>query len=363
MTVQVQTLIDNSRSIASTTADNLSAFKDALSAFVGSQYPVDKSLYDHIARTYKTADYRYRQPTTLAATAAAMPDGGYTGIKLPNVPDWIGLDEFAIETGIGGVTPFDQFMVLLEDMFPSAADVAEVHAALQLLIDNPPTLDSAVTAANVVTTYNRTQSIADLQTLFSLRGMPTPAGYSTAAEAHVTALHVERAYDGADDRVYDDTMIAEVITARVRALASGFADMLGARSAAISAVGAYLDATISSRKVPYDIAEAYAETELGVYNRELEDAASKLGFNAMLRNSLLDYFQATAGYQREAQRFTAATANLNVDANAFITNLMTNTGDLEARIAGSEASAYSRKAAAAVSAMGSILSSVVSSFG
>jgi hypothetical protein len=274
---------------------------------------------------------------------------------LPKIPVW---------DGVGNSEPIDitPFTSYIESAFPSPSQIAAVRAALEGIAD-PERVDISMRMleANRVMMQDATAAIpAD----FSTRGGPVPTGALAAMSVMVRDTHAsERAFERINDIMDDESTEIRIIITKAKAYTAKLSAYLNAKYTALSAINDYLDAYLAELMAQYAIAEKQAELETGLIGLKIEDVAAKASFDAMLQDRLAAYFAAYQGHEDSLANFWTSLLKHNDYHRDITVSAISDAANAVISDASAGSDAIARRAAASASALGSVISSAVTSFG
>lgn len=345
------TLITNTQSHATAAWNNVLAFKNVLDVFVQSVYPYSGQVHASL-ESWLGDDAEKRTISDMASlfnsASDALPQQDVD--TFPEIPDWNG-DLALPDTG--------PFALMLEENFPAEVDAEALRDALDA-IPVPSEIDTATTMMNWSVELRDRAATAVSQT-FTERGGPMPAG--SAIQSMVMTTHnLERVFQRVTDQTFDESYNVALMIAKARTVASKLSVTLRMKLNALSAIRDYLDAYLAELRTALMIDEKQSQAELEYFKQRIENIAATAESNSAIRDKMIEYFSARIAYEQEATAFQVDLEKHNDWHRNVVINMMQEASKGLTANSAETADAASRRAAAVVSALGSVVSSAVTSF-
>lgn len=371
MTYSVDTLITNTQSVATSAANAVSAMRDPLARFAAATYPIDINMLSELSDWVKNDADREGSSSVLKTLGGSAGYGALFYAARNGLPKYDGLEFPDIPEGPGGTPEFDttSFTTLISGLFPSVADAETLRdnvTAAMALVDSGKELAPVDVATKLLNARIRLRDEAatDIPAIFTTRGGPMPGDAAESIGSMVRTTHdIERAFIGTADLMRDETFNINTLSIQATYYADALIAFTRMKLSALSALFAYLDTYIAELRLPLDIATIQANAEIGTIQARLDEIKVKAEYNSGIMDRMNDYFSALTSYEGRASDFQIG---LRKHSN-FVRDLgVSFKKDVRTNIIGADTSMgteAARRAAASVSALGSVISSAVTSFG
>lgn len=351
MTITPGTLISNTQSIASSAGGAYLALAASLKAFAKASYDLDKDAFgmakDIADDDIEVSDVFSDMADTIRDSAEFDPYPGVSGS--PQAPG-------------NTQSVYDALLSALNSAFPSE-DAVSVKGVLDDLVDSEAGLLLQAKAVADVRDALVSNVVGSVNGLFS-SVTPFPVGADQAAQSYAGGYaSAEIGFVSSIDVAEDYVNTIRFATAKKRAVAGYISAMLRAKYDVLGTIRDYLDSLSSARKAAIEASKKADDLAISGYESEIDVVAATNQLKGAIARAAARYYAAQASAMAEVNSLKAAAVGVAAGEFALVSKIMSDTGGMTSDVAASEASAAARRASAAVAALGTVISSAVTSFG
>lgn len=198
--------------------------------------------------------------------------------------------------------------------------------------------------------------------LFNARTL-FPAGADTAASSYASSyVNDEIAYSSDIDTAEDYSNALRLVISTKRAMAGYISSMLRAKYDVLGAVKDYLDALSSARRISVEVSKKSDEMAASEYESMIDVVSATNQLQGAIARGAASYYAAQVSAMSEVNSLKADAVGAASGEFAMVAGIMEDSGTMTSKIARSDSDAASRRAAAAVAALGTVISSAVTGF-
>ncbi len=350
MTITPDTLITNTQAVSSAAASNLLALSSALHTFSMATYPLDSSVFE-AAQDIAKGDIEVED------VFGPMGDVIRDSVTLSPYPTIQGSAQ-----PVGNVSStYTDMLSALNEAFPNS-DVAKVQSALTALLGSSVDLINQATVVGAVKNAVAANVVASVGALFNDR-TPFPAGADSAASSYASSyVNDEIAYGSDIDAAEDYSNQLRLVVSKKRAMAGYISSMLRAKYDVLGSVKDYLDSLSSARRVSVEVSKKSDEMTASEYESMIDVVSATNQLQGAIARGAATYYAAQVSAMSEVNSLKADAVGAASGEFAIVAGIMEDSGVMTSKIARSDSDAAARRAAAAVAALGTVISSAVTGF-